>query len=251
MFGHFRLVAALKQNSGLLCLLPNGLYSLDNRCLPASRKLAARLETGRRIGVLLAVRTSQVRWIEPVPDSAFEEQPGQPCPPFGAVDTSHLCVEDVAEWIGGFAWRADKLPYENLLEAAIIRSFIDGLNLGLALKGGVWISRAPKPAVQKAVEFHEKSRLIAELRKKLAGYPLALVEVTNRLGVRGYYPGHTARAAALEYTWLQIQSKNILQDICLGAACFSADDKQKYDRALTDTKKLLQTYPAVPPRSIS
>ncbi|MBN1897839.1 MAG: hypothetical protein JW827_03595 [Spirochaetes bacterium] len=255
MFRKIKAFFILKRNIGqILYILPEGLYTSDNRILSFTKPFTKiLLGKGFELGDCIRLTSlSLMDFISNVTD-LFEKKTLKPVKTLRIKwsNTRKLTSERLIQDIHKFEYSNKKSPFENYLEACVISYFIQSMNNSKVLITGVW---GPGIKVTGGQQFkisysdileniNSRNMTIKQIRDKLSKYPEEMRTATQALGLPFFNKNHSAYTSFLEYRILQIKLKIILQEICLHSYYMSNEEKVYYDKLFRKIKKHMASFP--------
>jgi len=251
MFKKIRLIKELIHAEEPVCFLPDGLYKKDNIYINNSNLIVKELKKQYQYGTWLKIKNKGEQRKLKI-EELFQEEIKYQSHAFNVQSPRELTLNQLLSDINQLKYDIKKDPYENFLEAVLIRLLIDSLNIGKALLGSIWQSGGLSSKEKKfgksnftyfTSHIQDKNIIIQKLRLKLSKYPENFVYISSDFKVGKFNKNHSQHAVFLEYRILQVRFKTILQWICLQAQFFTPKDKQIFDDKFNTIQDLLHSYP--------
>lgn len=263
MLKNIRLVHDLAQVKEVLFLLPNGLFTINNRYIKYSDEIRNKINF--KNGTSIKVKNNQltgklilIKW-----DKLFEEVKLYHSQPFNSVTVKALDLNILFAEITKMGYNLNKNPYENYLEITLIMLLMESLNNSKVLIGSIWspgglIFHKPKPDLTKygpsikninndydnfIKNINNKNDLVLILRKIISSYPEKLADYVAEYKYQAFNILHSQYSTLLEFRILQIKYKIILQEICLQSYYLTNEAKMQYDAEFKRINSLLESFP--------
>jgi len=251
-----KLFFELSKHHNYFFLMPNGLYSDENKKIQGSEILTQNLLTQFSIGDTLFLETLNIHdLIKKIFSLSI-------CNKFviaknvfyyrkQGLGLSEIKIEDAFEIIQKFSEVHKKTVYEKFLEFMILVVFLESLKNSKVMLGGVWNSRALKGEKGKTgyeifvQNLNTKNTLVEKLKPLLNNYRNYDLLEMGLLEIKTYRAYLSEYAIYLEYIYLHILLKNTIQKLYLMLGYANEIEKKSLKNKIDNIKRLMQKYEQV------
>lgn len=248
-----KLFFELSKHHNYFFLMPDGLYSDENKKIQGSELLTQHLLEEFSIGDTLFLKTLNAPDLfkELFSMSIYDEfviaknifyyrKQG--------LGLSEIKLEDVLEIILKFSDVHKKTVYEKFLEFMILVVFLESLKNSKIMLGGVWNSLSLKgengeTGYEMFVQnLNTKNTLVEKLKPLLNNYKAYNLEEMGLLEIKTYRAYLSEYAIYLEYIYLHILLKNTIQKLYLMLGYANETEKKSLKNKIENIKKLIHEY---------